>query len=306
MLGERFAGQLDRIAAGLVGDGSERFGYDDDISQDHDWGAAVCIWLSRSDFEAFGETLQAELDALPRTFGGFPVRTVSTWGGRRTGVFEIGQFYRRFTGLDHLPRSLQEWIRIPEGNLAAATNGAVFMDGPGEFTRFREGLLAFYPPDVRLQKIAARCMKIAQAGQYNYPRCISRGEFVAARMAEAEFIGAAISMAFLLNHAYKPFYKWMHRALIGLPILGSEMYTRLSELACDEETLPAAAPRKSLYRNRIQLVEGISALIIKELRRQGLSNSTSDFLLDHGPSVQDKIEDPTIRTLGPWLDPSEH
>lgn len=306
MLADRFAGQLDKMAAGLVGDGSECFGYDDDISQDHDWGAAVCIWLSRSDFEAFGEALQSELDALPKTFRGFPVRTGSTWGGRRTGVFEIGQFYRRFTGLDRLPRASQEWMGIPESNLAAATNGAVFTDGPGEFTRFREGLLAFYPPDIRLQKIAARCMKIAQAGQYNYPRCTGRGEFVAARVAEAEFIDAAISMVFLLNHAYKPFYKWMHRALIGLPILGPEMYTLLSDLACDEATPGVSAACGDRHREKVQLVEIACALIIKELRRQGLSGSTSDFLLDHGPAVQDKIEDPTIRTLGPWLDPSEH
>jgi len=297
MLAERFAGQLDRLAAGLVGDGSECFGYDDDISQDHDWGAGVCIWLTPGDFAAFGEALQAELDALPKTFRGFPVRTGSTWGDRRTGVFEIGQFYRRFTGLDHLPRSSQEWMGIPESNLAAATNGAVFSDGPGEFTRFRQGLLAFYPADVRRQKIAARCMKIAQAGQYNYPRCIGRGEFVAARMAEAEFIDAATSMVFLLNRAYKPFYKWMHRGLIGLPILGPEMHMLLSDLVCEEE---------GLYSHRIQVVESISALIIRELRRQGLSASTSDFLLDHGPCVQGTIEDRTIRALGPWVDPSEH
>ncbi len=306
MLAGKFARQLDVVAAGLVGDGSECFGYDDDISQDHDWGAGVCLWLSRRDFEAFGETLQAELDALPRTFRGFPVRTGSTWGDRRTGVFEIGQFYRRFTGLDHVPRTLQEWMGIPESNLAAATNGEVFADGRGEFTRFREGLLAFYPQDIRLQKIAARCMKIAQAGQYNYPRCIARGEFVAARMAEAEFIDATVSMTFLLNRVYRPFYKWVHRALTGLPILGPEMHMLLSELVCDQTAPGVAAACGDRHRKRVQLVEVACALVIGELQRQGLSGSTSDFLLDHGPSVQDKIEDPTIRKLGPWLDPSEH
>lgn len=306
MLAGKFAHQLDGIAAGLVGDGSECFGYDDDISQDHDWGAAICIWLDRDDYEAYGHALQSEIDALPQAFRGFLARNKSAWGGGRTGVFEIGQFYRRFTGLDHVPRTLQEWLRIPESNLAAATNGEVFTDGRGEFTRFREGLLAFYPQDIRLQKIAARCMKIAQAGQYNYPRCIARGELVAARMAEAEFIDATISMVFLLNRAYKPFYKWMHRALSGLPILGPEVHLLLSELACDGAAPGDAAACGDRHRKRVQLVEVACALVIEELRRQGLSGSTSDFLLDHGPVVQDKIEDPTIRTLGPWLDPSEH
>ncbi len=227
---------------------------------------------------------------------GVPARTESSWGGGRTGVFEISQFYQHFIGCDHVPQSTHEWIRIPEGNLAVATNGAVFTDGRGEFTRFRDALLAFYPRDVWLQKIAARCMTMAQSGQYNYARTLARGEYVAARMAEAEFIGAAVSMVFLLNRRYMPFYKWMHRALAGLPILGPEVHLLLAQLVHDD----------GLYRDRIQLVEIICSLVVGELRRQELSDAASGFLLDHGPCVQSKISDITIRSLGPWVDPSEH
>lgn len=46
-----------------------------------------------------------------------------------------------------------------------------------EFTRWRKTLLDFYPEDVRLKKIASRCMTIGQAGQYNLARCVKRGDF---------------------------------------------------------------------------------------------------------------------------------
>ena len=38
MIAGKFPGYEEKIAVGLVGDGSECFGYDDELSRDHDWG----------------------------------------------------------------------------------------------------------------------------------------------------------------------------------------------------------------------------------------------------------------------------
>lgn len=65
--------------------------------------------------------------------------------------------------------------------LAKATNGAVFMDGPGVFSSIRKGLLGYYPEDVRLKKISVRAAQMAQSGQYNYARCLCRDDMVAAK-----------------------------------------------------------------------------------------------------------------------------
>ncbi|MCK7515360.1 MAG: DUF4037 domain-containing protein [Desulfobacterales bacterium] len=203
MIEQKFGAVQDRIAAGLVGEGSECFGFDDSLSQDHDWGPSFCLWLTKEDFDAFGESLRQEYENLPKEFDGVPARTVSAWGTGRVGVFEIGAFYRQFTGREDLPETVSQWRALPEANLAVCTNGRVFVDPLGEFTRIREGFLAFYPEDVMLKKIASRCMTAAQAGQYNYYRCVRRGEHAAAQYAEAKFIGDVISIVFLLNKRYK-------------------------------------------------------------------------------------------------------
>jgi hypothetical protein len=290
MLLEKFHALSGKIAAGLVGDGSECFGFDDEISMDHDWGPGFCLWLEKADFDKFGDLLETAMADLPKTFDGYGPRAVSPWGFGRIGVFEISSFYANFTGLDHIPGGLEEWLYIPENSLAACTNGKVFYDLSGEFSRWREALLAFYPEDVLLKKIASRCMTLAQFGQYNFMRCVKRKELVSARYAETKFCADAISIAFLLNKSYAPFFKWMHRGLLGLPILGKWLHAQIQQLMTTGD-----------WDEKGEIIEQICRMIVSELRHQGLSDSGSPFLLDHGPVIQSKIRDENLRQRNVWV-----
>lgn len=290
LIQSKFSDYADRISAGLAGDGSECFGFDDEFSRDHDWGPGFCVWLTEEDLNAIGKSLQQEIEQLPKTFKGFDARKESDWGQGRIGVFEISQFYGRFIGLSHIPNELEQWLNIPENFLAAATNGKVFYDPFGEFTQWRNRLLEFYPEDVRFKKIAARCMGIAQSGQYNFLRSVKRKEYLAARYAEIKFCADVISLIFLINRRYVPFYKWMHRALKQLPILGELIYSKTDDLIGTTD-----------YKEKVKIIEETCAIIIMELRREGLSDSSSDFMLDHGPIVQRKIRNTQLRETNVWV-----
>ena len=98
MLGRDFAAQRHRIAAGLCGEGSECFGFDDAVSRDHDFGPRFFLFLTEEDNASFGYALARAYAALPQEFHGVRRLAANTVGAPRGGVLTIPAFYRRFTG----------------------------------------------------------------------------------------------------------------------------------------------------------------------------------------------------------------
>jgi hypothetical protein len=284
MLRREFGGLVDRLAAGLAGPGSECFGFDDEISRDHDWGPAFCLWLTSDDYQKYGKELQKAYDRLPPVFMGFGPRRSSPGEEFRVGVCTITTFYTIYTGLNHIPSALNEWSLIPESSLATCTNGRVFSDPLGEFSRWRQALLAFYPEDILLKKIASRCFTMAQAGQYNLPRSLKRGELFAATWAVTQFCADMMSLVFLINRRYAPFQKWLHRAVRELTVLGEWTHSVVTDLIS-----PADISGKPA------IIENACDVIIRELRSRGLSDASSDFLLEHAYSIHSHIKDTGLR-----------
>ncbi|WP_215696025.1 DUF4037 domain-containing protein [Clostridium sp. MCC353] len=289
MIHEKFPEYESRIAVGLAGEGSECFGYDDEYSRDHDFGPAFCMWVDREVMEQAGARLQEEYERLPLVYNGFNVRRDHKLGGHRTGVWEITGFYRHFLLVPGVPESNLEWMNLPESYLAAAVNGEVFRDDEGSFTGIRKELQKGYPEDVRIKKMVARAAFMSQSGQYNYPRCRRRGEPAAACLALAEFIKSGMSMIYLLNRRYAPFYKWMHRGLKDLDVLGDtwELFGKLADARTAEE-------------DKQQLIELICEKIVIELKKQNLTELEDPFLQSHLDLMMSKIGDPQIRRMH-WL-----
>ena len=300
------ADQLDsglaaRLSIGLTGEGSQCFGYDDAISQDHDFAPGFCVFLSDEDFQAFGPALQSVYGQLPERFQGFTCENIIA--GDRLGIMSCSGFYSRFTGV---PETNLDWLFLPESALAAATNGQIWQTGCSQFDAVRNLLSSFYPEDIRRKKIAARASVLSQAGQYNLLRLIRREDEVAALFAMSRFAEAAISMIHLLRRRYTPFYKWAFRSLSDMAEtdpLAEECCRQLKKMP-EVVILLRQEKIEDAKKLAFRLTETICENIVRELRSQHLSKTTGSFLQDHLADIMNGIEDPQIRTMHPMADPA--
>ena len=277
------------LAAGLAGNGSECFGYDDEISRDHDWGADFYIWVEDEDSGSI-PALQSWKDELMKSSPPSSARERSEYGAR-VAVMTCSSFYSGLIGASGRPETLNEWLRAPEENFAMAVNGEVFADGPGTFTRTRNALLSYYPEDIRLKRIAAKLMALAQTGQYNLLRTSLRDDRVTLRTIVSRFTDAAIALVFLLNKVYRPYYKWAYRALGGLPLLGAETARTLREIA------DVGGFDQGAISELTCLAERLCATFAAELGKQYLSGSDDSFLAAHAEEVRKRIKSGSLRDL---------
>ena len=290
MLRERFPELVPLLAAGLFGSGSECYGYDDEISRDHDFEPGFCLFLPGEEVvdrrTAF--MLERAYASLPKAFMGVRRAMVSPVGGARHGVLRTADFMREKVGSADGELDLRTWLSIPEYALAEAVNGEIFADPYGEVTAIRARLRK-RPEDVRLKKLAGQLLIMGQSGQYNYLRCLAHGETAAAQLAVVEFVQSAMAAVFLLNDVYQPYYKWSFRAMRALP--------KLSITAELSEYLLTTDNEEKTRGEKYEVMEGIAADVIEELQEQGLTRAVCGDLEKHAYSVNDRISDAQVRNM---------
>lgn len=283
-------------AYGLVGEGSECFGFDDHTSRDHHWGAGLCIWLEEDAAEDALKALADYYIHLPDTFHGYPIKKPIGAMSRRLGAMKKPTFLYHLTGSAQRPQTWQDWLKIPEYALATVVNGSVFRDHDGVMTDLRNHFYQYYPEDVRRKKAAEWAMIMGQAGQYNFPRAVQRNDLVTAQYTLSLFMEAATGIIHVLNRRFMPYYKWRNRSLETLPILGMETSQDLLKLA-------EAARSREAMNESIALIESLSWKVILELENQGYTQDFKDFLFDQGPIINRSIQDEDLRNRPLLLSP---
>ena len=292
MIAEKFHAYESVIAVGLVGKGSDCFGFDDMQSRDHDFGPRFVMWVTKKVYDQIGVELEAAYEALPNSFMG--VQRVETFHGRdRAGVMIIEDFYKNTLGFDLIGTLLQAdgklgkenldtikcWLSVQDYALAAAVNGEVFRDDEGIFTKYRDRLLAYYPKAAWYRKIAQTCALFSQNGQYNLPRMRKRGQLVSAELAKAECVKQAMKLYYLLNRKYAPHDKWLFK---GMPVNPAMM---LNEEGIQKESVASLVEKISLLpadkAHETELttaIESLAVIFANELERQNIIGKCDLYL----------------------------
>ena len=274
------------VSAGLVGNGSECFGYDDEVSLDHDVSVDFCLWVDDEAYSEAAPVLEERRSRLPDSYMGLERicrRTANS--EKRRGVFSCGEFYRSLIGYSTLPETPAEWLRIPDHALAAASDGRVFTDGATDFTYMRNMIKNGIPTDVYLKKLSRAVIMAAQYGQYNYFRCMKHGERGAARLALDGFCRNVAYCVYYLNRKHPPFYKWL--------IMGMRELETGAELAALTEELLLTADSDLCG----EMIEDISGRLLGLLRDGGYTYGTEKFLEPHAYRIAQKIRDSELSAM---------
>jgi hypothetical protein len=277
---------LERVAPGLrysvarIGQGSEVLGFDDEVSQDHDWGPRLDLFVDMADRERYAPQLAEALAAeLPSTFGGYSTSFAVAVDGvgvlapvatgepiaHRVEVHDLDTWCRTMLGFD--PRdgiTSFDWLAVSSQRLAEVTGGAVFHDGLGELEPLRASL-AYYADPVWWFLLASQWTRISQEEAF-VGRTAQVGDELGSMIVAARLVRDVMRLCFLIERNYIPYSKWLGTAFARLdiatpisPHLSATLHARDPESR--QRALVAAYEVTAQRHNELRITEPIDAAV---------------------------------------------
>ncbi|MBQ3851796.1 MAG: DUF4125 family protein [Lachnospiraceae bacterium] len=268
MIDKEFPEYASRIACGLSGEGSDAFGYDDELSRDHDWGPSVVLWISSETDAEIGDKLRDAYEALPSEIDGIK-RASYVRGKSRRGVQVIPEFFERLTGAASYEDI--DWRNTESTKLAAAVNGEVWRDDEGIVTSLRKKLSQGYPEEILFLNLAQYCALFSREGQYNRERVQKRGDEMTSRMFAYDAIRDAMKLKYLSQNRFFPHDKWLRYGLKDLE--GGDEFEQLllnAEKTQDFEELGAYLAMELYRRDYISDIDPYLDHQTEELLKKSL------------------------------------
>lgn len=292
LLQQHFPDDVQRMACGFLGYGSECLEMDDELSRDHHWGLRVDILLPEDLHQQIGsQILERLVPELPNEFGGVSLREGHV-AGHGIAPESLPAFLQRTIGLAHAPQTHAQWLDLPEVDIIHVTNGQIWHDPGAKLTTIRQTLASYYPEPVWLRRVAHWCRYASGMGIYALNRAVLRNNQVYAWTAFSRCLKWSIELAFLLNRTYFPYDKWLMPFFVQLPHLAQQMNPLIKESVQADTT----------WQRRLALLAEMADLLDARMVELGVipahppfegSETSSYRLLEHayGAILQQLSED---------------
>lgn len=282
-------------AAARVGAGSEVLGLDDAMSQDHDWGLRLQLFVSKSDVPI---VLSALDRYLPDSYQGRPVRFAFT-GQQATrlgiDVTTPTKFAHDRLGFDPT-RSVttSDWLSLSGQAALEVVAGEVIRDQVGELTRLRQAL-AWYPDDIWRYVVACDWRRLDQELPL-MARAGDRGDELGSRTIAARLVEIAVHLAFTLSRVWQPYSKWRGTMFSELAVAGKIARDLQTAVAASQWQDRSDALREALehlanFQSEVGLPTS-SPVMVPFWDRPYLQIEQSLIT-----TLMDSIADPTVREL---------
>lgn len=270
------------------GAGSDCYECDDDISTDHDYDIGFLVIVPKIKEITSGDIYKLEriYEMLPRNYKNYQRNLVSISNLRRTGVITINDFYEFYLGAYYKNQNFNNFSKIPTDYLAEAINGEVFLDNYGKFSEVRYNLMNINQ-DYIYKMLCSACIQAFQTGDYNYFRMLDHHELAASIYSLTSYTKCILIIIYLLNHKFKPFYKWSIKKLDDLNEL-KHLKEPLEYILCNISSISREDMKELISGINKELITYISNLY-------NFENIT--YLDDLGRKINDLIKDSNIRNL---------
>ncbi len=297
-------------AAALIGYGSELLGFDDAMSQDHNWGPRVWLYLAEPDFAAHADEIVTEFaEAAPERFldvpvGGFNRPHLSGNGPHWRSDARHGLEVRTLEGMARdvlgvalgAPLTDRAWLGLADQWLLELTAGAVFHDDDGRLTALRERI-AWPPRDVWLYKLVCQWRRIAEEQAF-VGRAGMVGDALGSRVIAARLVRDLMRMAFLIERRYAPYPKWFGSGFARLPCAG-ELAPILARVLAADAWQPREAALAEAYDaiGRLQQARGVPGAIAPRIGPFYERPFTVVNAEEIMAALRDEIEDEALKAL---------
>ncbi len=212
-------------SCGLLGPGSDVLGFDDVLSQDHDWGPRLILFLRADDHKTLSPSIDRSLrQKLPAdclgystSFGepdpiGVRLMKPAPAGeiNHRIELATISGFFDYNLGVDMCKDlSAVDWLSFPQQVLLSIKSGRIFNDNLGLYDI--RGKLNYYPHDIWLYMMASSWQRIGQE-EHLAGRAMLTGQEVGFSILASGLMRDIMRLGFLLERKYAPYSKWLERA----------------------------------------------------------------------------------------------